>query len=499
MPRLFIILMSLPALLCADECCPLVLPQHQVTLPEAHRGTLEIDTLLLDSYGKLPEARRNFYLTARKILGKNPEATLSHPDIIKAASKPELPLMSGPMLGDLRPDGVTVWFRSARPEKLRIRVSRVDTAETKNFPVPVSTPGVAMRVPLSGLEADTNYKYQLIDPEASVLGEGFFQTASNPGSRKNLRVAFGSCMHKIGFHNPNLMQQITKRGNQAMLLLGDLAVDDREAKLSLHTADYLLRDVSKAWRKFSASMPIYASWDDHDYLNNDKSGLQKGQITDEQRNDMRAVWQENWNNPPTPVKNRGIYFSTRIGDVELIMLDTRSCRDWERRGELNSYLGETQMEWLFKTLEASEAKFIILTSGTMWSDFMSNAKDSWGTWDIPGREAIFNFIESKSIDGVVLLSGDRHGARGFRIERPTGYAFYEFEVATLGTDRGPRAFAPDESTQFYGYKGGLIAFGELTFEMERDEPQVVFRLIVEDGSVIEEHTVSLAELTPQKE
>jgi len=37
------------------------------------------------------------------------------------------------------------------------------------------------------------------------------------------------------------MRLIEKRGNYAMLLLGDLAVDDRETKTNLHYADYLLQ------------------------------------------------------------------------------------------------------------------------------------------------------------------------------------------------------------------------------------------------------------------
>ncbi|MBD3377837.1 alkaline phosphatase family protein [candidate division KSB1 bacterium] len=457
-----------------------------------------MDTLLLDSYDRPSEERRSLYLTARKIFADSSDATPSDPGIIAAARQAGLALLSGPMLGDVSESGITVWFRPVRSEPMSVRVAPGQGNEEKTFHVGFARSGAGVRVRLDGLAANTSYTYQILSSSGDVLGNGAFRTAPKPNSKETIRIAFGSCFHKIGVHNPNLMRLIAERGNHAMLLLGDLAVDDREANLNMHYADYLLRDVSTPWRIFSASIPVYAAWDDHDYLNNDKSGLQKGQITDRERNALRELWQENWNNPQTPVKDRGIYFNTVIGDVELIMLDTRSCRNWQKRHQRGAYLGDEQMQWLKKTLRASKARFIIMTSGTMWSDFMSNAKDTWGSWDIPGRKEIFDFIEQNRIGGVLLLSGDRHGARGFRIERPSGFALHEFEAATLGGVPGPDAYAPDQSTQLFGYAGGLKAFGEFTFDMSKPDPQVTFRLIGEQGEELEKHSFFRSQLTPRK-
>ncbi len=482
--------------LCCAEEMPLV-PTYDVSLSQAHLGNLEIDTLLLDSYGRLPEARRLFYLTARKILAGSPSASLSDPMIIEAAGKAGLPLISGPMLGDVSQSGITVWFRPVTAEALTVQVVAGAEETKKNFGVQINGPGIPARVKLTGLLANTEYTYQIVNGAGRVLGEGSFRTAPKANTRETTRIAFGSCFHKVGVHNPNLMRLIEKRGNLAMLLLGDLAADDRDARISMHRSDCLLRDMSKPWRRFAANIPVYASWDDHDYLNNDKSGLQQGQILETDRNALRTFWQTNWNNPPTEVEDRGIYFNSVIGDVEIIMLDTRSCRNWEQRGQRGSYLGEAQMQWLFKTLQASTARFIILTSGTMWSDYMSNAKDSWGTWDIPAREEIYNFIEANRIGGVLLLSGDRHGARGFHIKRSSGFTLHEFEAATLGGVNGPGAFAPDRSSQFFGYGAGLKAFGEFTFDMSKPDPEVTFRLIDEEETELEKHTFLCSALTPR--
>ena len=462
-----------------------------VSLSKAHKGTLEIDTQLLDSYGKLPENIRQFYLDARAVLVASPTATLTDRRIVDLAGKAKLPLISGPMLGEVSDTSVVVWFRPVAPGTFTINVTG---GVKKAFKVKAAASGAPVRVACDGLKTDVEHHYEIVNEAGAVVGKGAFKTAPAPGSQTTTRIAFGSCFHKIGVHNPNLMRLVAKRGNHAMLLLGDLAVDDREAKTNMHCSDYLLRDVSKAWRDLAAGTPVYASWDDHDYLNNDKSGLQKGGISNGQRNALRQIWQENWVNPTTPVNDRGIYFNTRIGDVEVIMLDTRSCRDWKKRGKPGAYLGDAQKQWLFKTLKASKATFIVITSGTMWTDYISNGKDSWGTWDKATRKEIFTFLEKNRIGGVLLLSGDRHGARGFKMQRPSGYTMYEFEAATLGGVPGPGAFGKDKSAQLFGYKGGLRAFGEFTFDMAKADPTVTFRLIDEHEKPLEEHVIKRSQL-----
>jgi alkaline phosphatase D len=156
------------------------------------------------------------------------------------------------------------------------------------------------------------------------------------------------------------------------------------------------------------------------------------------------------NNPE--YRGDGIYFNTRIGLVEVIMLDTRSCRNIERRGEYGSYLGLEQQDWL---------------------------------------KEIFALIEQEQIPGVILISGDRHGARAFKIPVAPGFHLYEFEVASLGGVPGPVAIAADSANQLFGYHGSdIVAFGEFTFDTTEDPARVTFRLIDESGTVMEEHTIN---------
>ncbi len=471
-----------------------VVPTFKVTLSEAHKGTLEIDTRLLDSYGRLPSNVRQFYLDAREVFAASGEADFSDPPIVEAARKHKISLMGGPMLGDLRENGVTVWLRPASDVPLTVTVGE------RSFPVESPTPGVAARLHIDGLAPDASYEYS-VTAEGRSVAQGKFRTAPAQDAPGTFRVAFGSCCHKIGVHNPNLFREILNREPQAMLFLGDIAADDRNDEINMHRADYQLRDVSKPFSDLVARIPTYASWDDHDYFDNDLSGIPR-KFTAEDREQVRQVWRENWNNPPADDEREGIYFNTRIGPVEVIMLDTRSCREGERRRQYNSYLGKAQLDWLKQTLHASTAPFKIISSGTMWSDYVSNGKDSWGTWDTETREEIFYLIEQEKIGGVLLVSGDRHGARAFRLPRPSGFAFHEFEPATLGGVSGPAGLVKNCPEQLFGYSGSdangenFVAFGEFTFDTTGEEPAVTFRLITQFGEIKEELTLPLAELTP---
>ena len=221
------------------------------------------------------------------------------------------------------------------------------------------------------------------------------------------RVAFGTCPHRNGLGNTKQAEQILKFNPHAMLIYGDIAVQDRREHLGLHRADYLLRDLHPAWNDLACSIPFYASWDDHDYAFNDGFGL-KGGLTDEDRRGIRQVFTQNWNNPFYGLgqEGGGIFTQGRVGCCDIIMTDNR----YFRSGKKGSFLGDDQMKWLEAQLLDCRGPFIILSCGTMWSDYVSGGKDSWGKWDPKGRERILSLIEKHRIGGVLLISGDRHGA-----------------------------------------------------------------------------------------
>ncbi len=466
--------------------------------PKGKPARQESNLDLLNRWGQQPGAVQELYAAAYSVLAANPDATFldvsRDTTVQRLCSQNKVLHLGGPMLGNIHSHGATLWLRTLAPASVEVRV-QTHMGEKHYGPVKSSKKSdLSAVVKITGLEPDRRYPYRvLVDGRAIPLPPGAVITT--PAANTQLdqwRIVFGSCFHRWGLGNEKQVEQILRREPAAMLLNGDMAVQDRNNHLGLHRADYLLRDFFPAWKHLVASVPVYATWDDHDYFANDKAGIPAG-FTAQDRAKVRQVFTRSWNNPSYGFGDErgGVFFRTRIGPCDIIMIDERFFRA-NRDG---SFLGDEQMQWLEKQLLDCKGPFIILSSGTMWSDYVSSGKDSWGRWDPQGRERLFNLIEKKRIAGVLLISGDRHGARGFRLPRPSGFEFYEFEVAGLGGRSGPPVSDPGWPTQLYGV-ADVYVFGEFTFDTTVADPRVTFRLINENGQVLYELSLSRGQLTP---
>ncbi|MHC4916876.1 MAG: alkaline phosphatase D family protein [Planctomycetota bacterium] len=462
--------------------------------PKKKRDAAAGNLKLLNQWGQQPEALQRVFTAATKLLVADEKASFGelagNAEFQRLCAEAGVTHLGGPMLGCVGPDGARVWLRTVRPAKVEVQVGGKSygpissTAET----------GLTAIVPVTGLKPGTSHPYRvLVDGKPIAVPEGAAITTT-PGKAEpaKVRIAFGSCQHRWGLGNGKQADAVRGRKPAAMLLIGDVAVQDRDAHRGLHRADYLLRDFFPAWRKLSSAIPVYATWDDHDYSKKDRAGID-GRFTEEDRRAITKIFSNSWNNPGYGFgeEGGGVFLRTRIGPCDVIMVDNRSFRHRKKKW----FLGEPQMKWLEAELQKCKGPFIIMSCGTMWSDYVSNGKDSWGRWDQPGRERIFSLIEKNRIGGVLLISGDRHGARAFRIPRPSGFNFYEFGAASLGGRGGPKATMPEWKTQIFGVSN-KYAFGEFSIDATLADPEVVFRLVLEDGSIHHELKLKRSELTP---
>lgn len=440
-----------------------------------------------------PPESQMVYLWAEAALFDRPMDSYAflanHRQFQQYCEESDISLLGGPMLGNVTSQTVDVWVRTVKPAEVSVKVILAD--QTKNFGPVATTIETQLSgvVRITGLQPSTIYTYQvLVNGQTIDIPEGTNITTAPAGNDSITRLAFGSCFHRWGLGNGTQTQTLLNRHPHAFIGLGDIIAQDKLNKINWHTLDYLSRDLYPAWQQLVSQVPFYALWDDHDYFGNDLAGVPDG-YSRADRDNVWNVFRYAWNNPAYGNGKQGVYFRSRIGAADLIVVDHRYFRTEE------SLLGEEQMQWLKDQLLDCQGPFIVLATGSMWSDYVSGGKDSWGSVDPEAREEIFTFIEKNNISGVILISGDRHGSRGFRLLRPSGYQFYEFECASLGGLSGPPASRPEWDTQLYGISGGY-AFGEFTFDPHPKDPTVTFRLVGEKGDILYETTLNQSQLTP---
>jgi hypothetical protein len=151
--------------------------------------------------------------------------------------------------------------------------------------------------------------------------------------------------------------------------------------------------------------------------------------------------------PPTvgDGSSRECWYNFSIGDVDFIMLDGRYYRtDAGRFGgegvENPTMLGPVQKQWLKERLSAAQGTFKVLVSPVPW-DFRTkpgrSGLDTWRgyAWE---RDEIFTFLAEEGIEGVVLLSADRHRSDAWKIERPE--QLRPVRVQFLAADQPARSF-----------------------------------------------------------
>lgn len=474
-------------------------PEIVHAAPAFTAGDLESAIQILNLFSKKPEEVNALYSAIYNALKSNPAAsfeTVSKDEKVQALCKQlGMSHLGGPMLGDLREDGASVWVRTLNPAKVNVKVQV--KGEMKSFgPVESSFESdLTAVVKVTGLPAGTTSPYKVFVDGKEIASPAHAAIKTAPaGDKESLRIIFGTCQHRWGLGNEKMSDQMIKRKPHAFLNYGDIAVQDREANFELQRADYALRDFHPAWKNIVSAIPVYASWDDHDYAKNDGWGL-NGLESEEGRKGTRKIFTQSWCNPYYGLGDEGggIFQHTRIGPCDIIMTDNRYFREAEGK---YCFFGKEQMEWLKQRLLAAKGQFIILSCGTMWFDYVSSGKDGIGKFDPEAKEEIFNFIEENKIPGVLLISGDRHGARGFKTKRPSGFEFYEFEPASLGGRTGPPAKINNCENQLFGICH-KYAFGEFIFDTAKQDSEVTFNLIGDDGTVIYEITLKRSQLTPK--
>jgi len=400
-------------------------------------------------------------------------------------------LLHGPMLGCVTDSSAKFWVRTATEVLVQVLVSNSEEMEA---PIKSSIVRTTERrdftaiVFVQGLKPNTKYYYELLINGKKKSKQWSFRTFPHPGTKAKLQIGFGGGAGYTPQHE-RMWNTIILNSPTAFLLLGDNVYIDNPTRPAVQKYCYYRRQSRPEFREFSSSTPIYAIWDDHDFTTNDNWGGPEINKP-EWKIPVWRLFQNNWNNPyyGGGVRQPGCWFDFSIGNVDFFMLDGRYYRT-DPRSTNPSMLGPIQKEWLLKKLKSSTATFKVIASPVPWA--FGTKPGSLDTWEgyMKEREEIFSFLERNHIDGVILISADRHRSDVRKIERENGYALYEFESSKL-TNIHTHKLIPGA---LFGYNE-KCSVGMLLFNTTKSDPEVSFQIINIDNQIIYTLTLKRSQL-----
>jgi len=411
------------------------------------------------------------------------------------SEKHRIEFLHGPLLGCVTDSSAQFWVRTVTEVPVQVFVSESEQMESPIKSTVASTSrdrDFTSVVAVRGLKPDTKYHYELSLAEKKQPKRWSFRTFPVVGAKAKFRIGFGGGAAHILEHE-RMWNTIVTHDLLGFLFLGDNVYIDHPDIPAAQQYCYYRRQCRPEFRRFTASTSIYAIWDDHDFATNDSWGgpeINKPEW-------KIPVWQlfrDNWNNPyyGGGESQPGCWFDFSIGDVDFFMLDGRYYRT-DPKTSNPSMLGPAQKEWLFKKLKSSRATFKVLASPVPWAfGAKPGSLDKWNGFK-EEREEVFSFLEENKIDGVILLSADRHRSEAWKIERDNGYTLYEFESSKLTNAHTHELMAG----ALFGYNA-KCSFGLLSFDTTKPDPEVTYQIISIDDEVVYTLSLRKSQLTHKK-
>lgn len=285
-----------------------------------------------------------------------------------------------------------------------------------------------------------------------------------------IRIAFGSCAHE---NKPQPLLDIARNMKpDAFVFLGDnIYGDSRNMDTLKMKYDKLF--AKPEHRKLRDEVRAIATWDDHDYGENDAGRYYP------MKAESKKIFLDFWNvaDDANRRKRPGIYDTEYIEKggkkIQFIILDTRTFRDdlihrkkdnkegkndyLPNQSPDSTFLGADQWRWLEGEFKKPADMRIICSSNQF-----SHEYNGWESWtNVPHeQQKMIDLITSTKANGVIFISGDVHW--GEISKRPVDGGYPIYDVTSSGITQTWPDFEPNK------YRVGNIVtqnnFGLITID-----------------------------------
>lgn len=410
-----------------------------------------------------------------------------------------VPAQTGPMVGTVKPTDAHFLYRPAEIEKpLRLSVLSqnqkiVASSESRSL----SDNDFVAKFHITGLSEGSSYTYRIEDlsttPPTLLVGpqDGLrFRTTTPVGAPNSVTVAFTSCANDS---SEPVWQRIAAMGVDQVVFGGDtpyIDVADLATIRRKHRAFLATPMLQSLIRKTST----VGTWDDHDFGVNNGNGVSAA----DRREQTRQGFVEYRAHDQYGTGTEGIYHKTQTGPLEIFLLDSRW---WSQTTaspvapDKKTCFGSPQWDWLKQGLKHSKAPFKVLLMGQIWQDKKNSENDDMFTY-LHERDALFDFIKSEKIPGVVMIGGDIHVSRHLVHRQRVGYDLHDFitspahtkVIPTLDVTHPDLEWSSQQPRQFF----------TLTADTRSQLPLLTGRFYLADGTIQREVILPYEALTPKE-
>lgn len=313
-------------------------------------------------------------------------------------------------------------------------------------------------------------------------------------------IGFGSCAKQT--KEQPILNVVVENSPDVFIYLGDnIYGDTRDMEALQKKYDQLA--AKPEFQGLKNTTPILATWDDHDYGENDAGRYYPFKEA------SKEIFLNFWNEPKDSErwKHAGVYHALRLKeapiDIQVILLDTRTFRDnlTERVKEKktiykndyqptlspdSTFLGAEQWAWLKTKLEEKADLRIIASSNQF-----SHEYNGWESWNnVPHeRKKMLQLIQKTKANGVVFLSGDVHWGELSKYENEYTYPIYD--ITSSGLTQSWHEIEANKNR--IGFPIRKNNFGLIEIETQQ-RTKLTFKLKNKKNLTAVEHSIYLSEL-----
>lgn len=320
------------------------------------------------------------------------------------------------------------------------------------------------------------------------------------------RIAFGSCAKQD--QSQEIWRAIVDSRPHLFLFLGDnIYADTRD--MEVMRTKYAQLAAQPGFKELRATCPVLATWDDHDYGENDAGKEYPKKV------ESQAIFNDFFDVPADSQRRSrpGIYDVAMFGPpgkrVQIILLDTRYFRDplnivgrrvrggvrsgpfAPTKGDGATILGREQWKWLAEKLREPADVRIVASSVQVVS-----TEHGWETWgNFPKeRQKLFDLIGQTKANGVIFLSGDRHLGEISCDKSDGPYPLYD--VTSSGITQGGGGNPKEPNRHRLKPIMSELNFGSVRIDWQPD-PKLTLGIHDVRGKAVLEESIRLSSLNCQ--